>query len=139
MGEEFLLKILGSAGGTGIAIAAIWLVYQVVVKRRDGRIDQEAQPNPQNPSTNTNPRIAAITQPLDKSDYDGDKPVTMDLYEAQQTIFNQRLGNLQITLGDTNKRIDKLDFKLDKATTEMSGTVAQLKEAVAVLKDRTSR
>jgi hypothetical protein len=58
---------------------------------------------------------------------------------AKQEIISERLGTMNRSLTDTNKRIERMDIKLDSVTRDMRESVGELREVVAVIKDRTNR
>lgn len=157
--EAFLLKLASSAGGTGVAIAALWIIYKIVMARQMRKFEEVSaqQPPITTPAMGlpmlggTNPAAGEISNVMS----DPMKiPITQGEHEnlcgERQKVIGERLSGINTKLSDTNDRINRVDTKLsetartmyaklDKTNEAMNSAVTELKAGVAVIKDRTNR
>lgn len=117
--EAFFLKLAGSAGGTGIAALALYVVYKVVMWRRSNGPKVE-------------PEVSGVTS-LDHL------PVTAGQCKSIHAVNDEKFETIKSSLAETGNRIEKIDTKIDGMRDSQTDALSEMRTAVAVLKDRTNR
>jgi len=137
--EETILGMLQNTGSFGAAIALLYLGWKGSMLLKQRRIDRVAGEgdNPGLPMLGgINPsgteRSGIVLTPEKQ-------PVTNEICEARQRIITtkidavgEQVNKIDMSLADTNT-------KLDKTATKLAEGVAEIKTCVAVIKDRSNR
>jgi hypothetical protein len=143
--EALLVKLATSAGGAGVALAAMYFVYKMDERRKARRMNDIASdpaPNPGNPAMLGGSNPAGDERSGVSVIPDGERPITREHLKAHCTavhaVSDEKFDAINKSLGDTNTKIDKMETKLDKNAEAMMKSVADLQACTAVLKDRTN-
>ena len=113
--ETFLVKVLGSAGGTGVAVFAIWVIYKTVLTKRNG-VSQSVP----TPPTNTDPRLPILggTNPVDEISgviHPDQQPLTLG---EHRNYCEKIQAKKELLVVDQLKEIEKAIFMASKETSE---------------------
>lgn len=137
--EDTILSMLQNTGSFGAAVALLYLGWKgaMILKQRGfNRVanaeDTQGLPVLGGSNPSGTERSGVALQPEKQ-------PVTNEICEARQRIITtkidavgEQVSKLDMSLADTNT-------KLDKTATKLAEGVAGLETCVAVIKDRTNR
>lgn len=139
--EDVAIKMLTNTGSTGIAIFLAYILYKVLMARKDRKLDKIANaPDDRDPGRTmlggSNPagtETSGVVLSPEK------QPVTNEVCEARQRIITtkidavgEQVGKLDKSLADTNRELRETAVKLTKGA-------SKLETCVAVLEDRANR
>jgi len=138
--EDVAIKMLTNTGSTGVAIFLAYILYKVLMARRDRKLDRIANAPDGNPGRamlgGSNPagtEVSGVVLSPEK------QPVTNEVCAERQRIITgkidavgEQVGKLDTNLADTNRELRKTAAKLTEG-------VSKIETCVAVLKDRANR
>jgi hypothetical protein len=138
----FWASLLKSGFGTIVAIGALYLAISVVRTVRNGRRKAADNSGP-SPAPAAGLALLGGSNPVDEMSGVGPspevKPVTHGQLNthcaAMHAAAESRMESLSRSVSDTGSRIEKIDAKIDK----LVENVAEVRQDVAVLKDRARR
>jgi len=138
--EDVAIKMLTNTGSTGIAIFLAYILYKVLMARKDRKLDRIANAPDGNPERamlgGSNPagtEVSGVVLSPEK------QPVTNETCTERQRVITTKIDAVGEQVGKLDKSLADTNTKLDATATKLAEGVSEIKTCVAVLKDRANR